>query len=255
MLQTVQLMIVPPNSVPVRDSGIWRCTVFVEDRPADDFVKLIPPYQIVREVLCALIAQEVGLPVLRPGVVLLNDAPFQTSERVAYGTLATPEQSLLRSMHDDSVLRSQLSRWPHLPLAIAFDEWIANSDRTVRNLLFRGASDFVLIDHGEAIPNGMPVGGAVPNLLARLAYADVNRDELRLAVGRVQDAAVAFDRIDMVSIQNASLAGNWDLDGMLSECCRFLTDRLAHLNDLIAQSLGVGQRNLPLRLQSEAAKP
>ena len=95
----------------------------------------------------------------------------------------------------------------------------------------------------------------MPNLLARLAYADVNRDELRLAVGRVQDAAVAFDRIDMVSIQNASLAGNWDLDGMLSECCRFLTDRLAHLNDLIAQSLGVGQRNLPLRLQSEAAKP
>ena len=138
MLQTVQLMRVPPNSVPERDRGVWRSAVLVEDKPVDAFVKLVPTYQIVREVLCALIAQDVGLPVLRPGVVLLDDAPFETSERFAFGTLATPERSLQRSMNDDTVLRSQLSRWAHLPLAIAFDEWIANSDRTVQNLLFAG---------------------------------------------------------------------------------------------------------------------
>ena len=254
MLQAVQLMIVPPNSLPVRGNGVWRCTVVVEDQPTDAYVKLVPTYQIVREVLCALIAQAVGLPVLRPGVVLLDDAPFETSERFAFGTVATPEQSLSRSMRDDSVLRSQLSRWTHLALAIAFDEWIANNDRTVRNLLFRGASDFVLIDHGEAIPSGMAVDGSVPNLLARLAYADVNRDELGLATRRVQDASVAFDEIDMTSIQTASLAEYWDADGRLSECCRFLTDRLVHLDDLIARSLGVGQRNLPLRSNRGAAK-
>ena len=100
----------------------------------------------------------------------------------------------------------------------------------------------------------MAVDGSVPNLLARLAYADVNRDELGLATRRVQDASVAFDGIDMTSIQTASLAGYWDADGLLSECCRFLTDRLVHLDDLIARSLGVGQRNLPLRSNRGTAK-
>ena len=254
MLQTAQPMVVPANSVPIWNNGVLRCTVIVEDQPADAVVKLVPTYRIVREVVCALIAQAAGLPVLRPGVVLLDDAPFETNERFAFGTLAAPEQNLLRSMHDDAVLRSQLSRWTHLPLAIAFDEWIANSDRTVRNLLFQGASDFILIDHGEAIPSGMAVDGNVPNLLARLAYADVNRDELGLAARPIQDAAVAFDSIDMPSVENASLAGYWDSDGMLSECCRFLTDRLPHLDDLIAQSLGIGQRNLHLRLHPRSTQ-
>ena len=245
MLQTVQLMTVPRGSAPVSHGAVWRCTVQVADKLADAYVKVVPKHQIVREVLCALIAQAVGLPVLHPGVVMLDGAAFATAERYAFGTLAADHRQL-QGIRDDAVLRSQLSRWRHLTLAIAFDEWIANGDRTVDNLLFRGASDFVLIDHGEAIPSEMAADGAAINHLARLAYADVNRDEEQVAVHRVQQAAVGFANVDLKAIETASLAGNWDPDGMLSECCRFLNDRLTYLDDLIARALGVPQQTLPL---------
>ena len=219
----------------------------VGDRIADAYIKPVPVYQIVREVLCGLIAQDVGLPVLRPGVVRLEGTPLGDQGRFAFGTLAT-ESRELQGMRDDAVLRNQLARWPHLALAIAFDEWIANGDRTPRNLLFRGASDFVLIDHGEALPPDLaPDGAPTTNLLARLAYTDVSRDEELAAVRRVQQAATRFSRVDMVAVENASLAGSWDPDAMLRECCRLLTDRLAYLADLIAQRFGDRQRNLRIQ--------
>lgn len=246
MLRTAQLMTMPPGTVLPSQVGVWPCTVQVDDKLADAYVKLVPKYQIVREVLCALIAQAVGLPSLRPGVVQLHAADLDTSESFAFATLAV-EQHHQPRMRDDSVLRAQLSRWPHLALAIAFDEWIANADRTIGNMLFRGVGDFVLIDHGEAIPSGLAADGPVTNRLARLAYPDVSRDEERSAVHRVQQAAVVFNDVDLKAIETASLAGHWDPDGMLRECSRFVADRLIHLNDLIAQSFGVQQRTLTLQ--------
>ena len=177
----------------------------------------------------------------------MEDTPLRDHGRFAFGTLATDVREL-QGMRNDTVLRSQLPRWRHLALAIAFDEWIANDDRTPSNLLFRGASEFVLIDHGDAIPSGLaPDGASTTNLLARLAYSDVSRDEELAAVRRVQQAATAFSRVDMAAIENASLAGSWDPDAMLQECCRLLTDRLPNLPDLIARRFGDPQQNLRIQ--------
>ncbi len=184
---------------------------------------------------------------------MLEEGQFDTNERFAFGTAFTPDQRMLRVTHDDSEVRDQVARrWQHLALAIAFDTWIANQDRTVRNLLHRGAGDFVLIDHGEAIPSGMEVDGSVPNLLARLAFADVSHDELRAATRRVQEAADVLQGVDMDRIELASLSGHWDSGGMLRECCRFLSDRLPLLDELIVTSLGAGQPELPLARQRGA---
>ena len=141
-------MTVRPGGKPISgSSGVWRCPVIVDDSETTAYVKPIPKYQLVREVVCALVAQAVDLPVASPGVADLDGAEIETSERFAFATL--PQGLSARSMGDDPILRGQLSRWPGLHAAIAFDEWIANPDRTPQNLLFRGTSDFVLIDHGE----------------------------------------------------------------------------------------------------------
>lgn len=248
-------MTVLAGSTPTLSGSVWQCTVHVGDGLADAYVKPIPLYQIVREVLCALIAQAVGLPVLRPGVVLVEDTALRDHGRLAFGTLAADTRQL-QGLRDDTVLRNQLARWQYLPLAIAFDEWIANADRTPRNLLFRGASDFVLIDHGEAMPPDLkPDEVSTANLLARLAYSDVSRDEELAAVRRVQHAATVFSRVDMAAIENASLAGSWDPDAMLPECCRLLSDRLPNLPDLIAQRFGDRQRNMLIQPARGTTRP
>ena len=143
---------------------VWQCPVRVGDSLTTAYVKPIPKYRLVREVICALVAQAIGLPVASPGGASLDGAEIETSERFAFATL--PHGLSARSMVDDPVLREQLSRWSCLHSAIAFDEWIANPDRTPQNLLFRGTSDFVLIDHGDAIAEGLSADSHVPNWLA-----------------------------------------------------------------------------------------
>lgn len=248
------LMTVRQGAGPIRDGSVWRCTVELGDELVEALVKPVPAYQVVREVLCAMIAEEAGLPVLRPGVVPLDRSPLRTPERFAFGTLALDARPLPR-MRDDNVLRRHLAQWPHLALAIAFDEWIGNSDRTVGNLLFRGAGDFVLIDHGEAIPADMsPQRASTANLLALLAFADVRRDEERAALQRVRSAAARLHEVDMASVMEASRAELWSPPDMLRECCRWLTDRLPHLDDLIAGRFGSGQRSLSMQPSKESTR-
>ncbi|MCE2425409.1 MAG: hypothetical protein J4F45_09970 [Pseudomonadales bacterium] len=223
---------------------VWQCTVQIGHAFELAYVKLVPLYKVVREVVCGLIAQDVGLPVVRPGVALLDESGLPTDGQFGFATSAVDVQALPR-IRDDAVFRERLARWPALPLAIAFDDWIANQDRTLENLLFRGASDFVLVDHGDAIPD-IAVDVPLLNRLARIAFSDVSKPEENVAVRRVQQVAAVFDQVDFEKIKLASLSQGWGGDAMLSECCRFLSDRLVHLDDLIAQSLGSTQQTLPL---------
>ena len=149
MLETVRPMRVLPGGSRLTTAGnVWRCPVQLADGTDVAFIKPLPPHQLVREVTCALVAQAVELPVVQPGVATLEDAEMDTNAQFAFASLEVDTQSAMR-LRDDTVLRSQLSRWPSLRTAIAFDEWIANADRTIDNLLFRDTSDFVLVDHGE----------------------------------------------------------------------------------------------------------
>ena len=243
-LRPTKLMTVRPGGKPISDSSdVWQCPAIVDDSEATAYIKPLPKYQLVREVLCALVAQAVDLPVASPGVADLDGAEIETSERFAFATL--PQGLSARSMGDDPILREQLSRWPGLHASIAFDEWIANPDRTPQNLLFRGTSDFVLIDHGEAIAQGLSADSQVRNWLARFMSSDLKREEESIAVQRVQEATALFKDVDFNLIQIASLARGWNGEEMLNECCRFLTDRLIHIDRLIEQAFGFSQRSLP----------
>ncbi len=237
-------MTVLPGGKPITGSpNVWQCPVIVDDSTATAYIKPIPKYQLVREVVCALVAQSIGLPVACPGVADLERAELDTTERFAYATL--PQGLSARSMRDDPVLRDQLSRWSGLHAAIAFDTWIANPDRTPQNLLFRGASDFVLIDHGEAMAQGLSADSHVPNWLVTFMSSGLKRDEEPVAIRRVQEATALFQKADFDRIRIASLAGGWHGEDMFDECCRFLTDRLRHIDRLIEQAFGVSQQRLP----------
>ena len=148
-------------------------------------------------------------------------------------------------MENDEILLAQLSRWPQLDTAIAFDAWIANSDRTARNLLFRETGDFVLIDHGEAIPSDALADTVVDNRLAKLAAPALSAHERAEAIRRVKRSSSRFHDVDFGAIEVASLAPAWGGQSMLKECCRFLVGRLDHLDGLIEQALGSRQQAIP----------
>ena len=76
--------VLPGGSRLAGAKDVWQCPVQVGVGTEIAFVKLLAPYQLVREVVCALVAQAVGLPVVQPGVATLESAEMDTDIRYAH---------------------------------------------------------------------------------------------------------------------------------------------------------------------------
>lgn len=145
--------------------GVHRAWVSWSDGKArDSHVKIVfssgerPDRHLVHEALAWLIADALKLPVPDfAGFLILNSQQIQrahpnrprTDRTLAWVTSTIEHGALpiVPNMEGDAHLTRELHDWPHLFGCCGFDEWLGNSDRYPRNLLRRGPSDFVLIDH------------------------------------------------------------------------------------------------------------
>ena len=112
--------------------------------------KRMPRFELVREVVGSLLAQAAGLPTPVPYVLETRGTEWQDNEGYAFATGYEGHYDLLRTARTSPPVVQGLVRWPHFPCAIAFDEWTANEDRTLSNLLLVGEREYLLIDHGSA---------------------------------------------------------------------------------------------------------
>ena len=126
------------------------------------FAKLLPVNERSIEAVCAWLAREIELPVPEPRFLRVTRTrmpqgcmwPFgEASEQVVFGTVAIEQvQQLVRT--DSSTVDALLDRWPALATAAAYDQLIANDDRTSGNILLGPHRDLWLIDHGRALGGG-----------------------------------------------------------------------------------------------------
>lgn len=201
--------------------------------------------QLIREVLCNLLAQELRTPAPVCFVLKHASAPLHQSDpgRFWFGTEQLG-RNYLRTLRGNLSNPPDLLAWPYLMDAIAFDAWIANGDRTLQNLLFLGQNKFALIDHGEALPPETDPNSNRPNLLTEhILQADphINRSDL---ARRIIQAASRFQNADFSRIVSAALADGWGGNPEFIELCKLLGRRLEHLPVLIEAQLGTGQRSL-----------
>ena len=206
-------------------------------------VKHTPLHELVREVLCNLLAQAVALPVPVPYVLKRSRGPTRTIDHV-FGTDFSGGRSLARAAREAPATGNHLLRWPAFLKAIAFDEWIANGDRTAGNLLYLGRKGFALIDHGEALPNGIGPDTKVPNRLARHLVASDPTAHPQDLSERVLASCAHFGTVNFGQVEIAASAPSWRGQTMLSECIRLLRDRIEHLPALVEEGFRVKQGQL-----------
>ena len=201
-------------------------------------VKQLPTYELARELVCALVANAVGLPVARPYIVDLN-ATGLPGQRWAFGSEYV--RTAQKIAQDEAILE-RLNRWPLLPLAVAFDELIGNEDRTLKNILYVPKSAFLLINHGAALPDDLqPQQLLRSNLLAdRVAGDPSGRSSPKQRVL----AAAATLQFDGAQIEVAAKGPAWGGGLMANECLRLLHDRRQYLQDLIASRFDPFQRRI-----------
>ena len=205
----------------------------------------MPPYELVREVLCNLLAQAVALPVPMPYVLDVRQSSWSTPNTShVFGTDYGSGRSLMRAARQAPNTLRHLLRWPPLHAAIAFDEWIANGDRTASNLLFVGRRDFQLIDHGEALPIGIGPKTKLANRLARHLVASNPTARPKDLSQRVLESCANFGTVNFDQIEVAAASPSWGGEPMMRECIRLLIDRRTHLPMLVEEEFRVNQGQL-----------
>ena len=146
--------------------------------------KSVPRFELIREVVCNLLAQAVGLPVPECFVVEYEQAhPENVSKTNQYwfATHFTGASSYRHVARSNLTQTMDLTKWTHFLPSIGFDTWIGNQDRTMTNLLFGSRNRYSLIDHGEALPQDMGPKSHYRNNFAEIWIARnerINPDKL-----------------------------------------------------------------------------
>lgn len=128
-----------------------RSIVRTNDSELEAFVKKVGMPEILVELVAAVLARRLGLPVPEPLLVFVPDE--LGGPELAFGSVSLHGKPTLGAMVNSGNLAvaKQLKSWRHLVPAACFDEWIANCDRHNGNLLCSGDGEFWLIDHGLSI--------------------------------------------------------------------------------------------------------
>ena len=193
--------------------------------------------ELVREVICNRLAYLLSLPVPKPFVIDTQGSYWRTRHRFIYASsLRRGYGGYPRSLQDSRISRDYLMEWPLICSAILFDEWIANGDRTPKNLLFAGRREFLLIDHGDAIPTYIDADSSTQsNELASYLNAKVFRDVRARATlqATIVGTFTQLDTIDTDQLADLLPKESWASEKEIGACLNFLRERREHLPSLI----------------------
>lgn len=215
------------------------------------YAKRLAARELFIEVISAVLGRQIGLPVPNPFLVRviplhLPDAHLSKSE-IFFGSedAIYPTLSRFAKFMD---AESRLKKWPHLIAAACFDEWIANSDRHEKNILYDGGNKFVLIDHGGALPEKQhALAGLTRNSFLRLACQEAGRAKKAKILEIIKSKNLpSYSRIleqDWSKVSGISNEKYFPAEKS-GEIVKFLEQRLHAMGPIMHESLEVFQGDL-----------
>lgn len=201
------------------------------------------------EALAAQVAQCMGLPCPSPFLVTVRPQhvgrPAGSARIIAFGSEAVGPQALARSVMNVNILMELLQQLKLTETACVFDEWIANSVRSPRDVLFDPGSGAAIIDHEGAMERDTRPDEAITNwLAARLLERTPDKDRPALLRAlQARTAAAHRARLSEVPAQAMFVQDGQDI---YLELLQFLEARLHHLNTLISKRVLPEQGTLAL---------
>lgn len=134
---------------------LWNGIALTTDGERRLYIKRARPYELLSECLCAVIGSEIGLNI--PKAYLVQDPLEWIGGGILIGSEDAGAPSLKQYLRQgDRAVQVAITRWGGLREAALFDEWTANPDRNLGNLLWDGADGWLLIDHARALGTWPP---------------------------------------------------------------------------------------------------
>jgi hypothetical protein len=239
----------PVQKIGTNKGRTFRATIVSSNRrKLSAFVKLLNIEDIAKEVLCAVLARKLHLPMLQPFYVgvdpfYLDGYPLANSQNVAFGI----EEDSLRSWRIRGNIESELVAWPEIERCAVFDLWIGNEDRYPDNLLFAGNKHFWLIDHEECLSASLKPESIIRSRLIEILGNGMKEFALHAMRKRLLHFVEDYKKIDWQEVLDLVLPDQIDgIEKHYLKYISFLKNRTHVMHDVVSECLGIKQRELEL---------
>lgn len=250
--------------VSFKDAGIanindtYRGQIYTEDHGTEfAIIKDLHPRELANEVIAALLAKMLGLPVPRAYIALspfsdleIKCAPSTQHGHLLFASVDVGAPSVATIVKKDGFSGSSIRKIIDLLLkgdlcgVYEFDTWSANTDRHPGNLLISGAGTYWMIDHGFCFSGpswtaaDLDYSLTFKNRLKDWVTPFLTQDEINVllaAVGKISDSARRVNIHEMgIKSHIPALIGDDDFEAMK----KFLSDRIPDVPRLTADALG-----------------
>lgn len=247
----------------IKRDELWRGEVFDQNDakapPVPVYLRVCKAMPLVAELLCGIFARHLNLPAPEVFVVLVekftlpgSDMLDPANRHLCVGTLDIGGNTFSQLIDERSdYAKRMLTQWQHLLPVTVLDEWLANTDRNLGNILYV-AQTLHIIDHAEAF------GGSHRSLFP---LADLTEDPLtnKLAAwlpgNTPAERQALLDRAHQWLVTNAgsldiadlvASAGldRWQSNAEEVELVNFISNRLKITHHLLCSRLGHPQLKL-----------
>ncbi|UAN57421.1 HipA family kinase [Serratia sp. JSRIV004] len=251
-MESIEVATLLPGAKKFHESNInqtWKGHVKTNTDTVVVFAKLIPPREICIEAYCALLGQALGIPIPKPFLILADSSSLDVLSPGHHALMFGSEDAAYPSFRRYAQCKEAMEKLEAFKSSLdvgVFDEWIANHDRNLGNMLYDGGEDFFFIDHGLAIPNDLlPTMPASDNNILRVLYSlKTEIEKFRVLRAASQNITPVCHSLNLLSIMDSTLAEKYipsaEINGILS----FLSRRLPVLESLIRSRIGIKQTDM-----------
>lgn len=196
----------------------------------------LPLRALLVEALAAQVGQCMGIPCPTPYIVTANPIHIGRAhgpKLLAFGSEQVGNRALTRSVLDTEVMLELLDKQRLTEQICCFDELIANSVRSPRDILFDPEHGAVIVDHEDAMQASVKADDAVTNWLADRVLERTPADQRAQLLKKLRARSEAVHRMQL-DVVPATV--QFDQQGVpaYSELLEFLRQRLTHLDQLLS---------------------
>ncbi|MCA9462479.1 MAG: hypothetical protein KC590_10140 [Nitrospira sp.] len=265
-LDDIELAALLPGAQLVTGQGnveeTWISEIYAESGPTVAYVKVLNQNQLASEVVCALIGMALNLNIPKPYLVLAEKQNLPGSkkwldgqnQKICFGSenAKSPSfrQLLTLNPNRKKAIWNILLKWDGFKETAWFDEWIANDDRNVGNVLWDGKK-FWLIDHSHSltgpdwVPNDLLNGKKVLNRFLGESFIN-NMDQTTKEDWKNLAGAEAsrYQVVELATLESCGMMKEYATDEQISAVIKFLKTRADNFFSLACERLQLPQQLL-----------
>lgn len=253
-MEQIKIGLMLPGATSFNDHNVnptWKGHVKTHDSVVVAYVKQVTVQELYAECVCAAIGRSLGLSIPKPIIVKVTHTIFEEIPEgeyaLAFGSEDAGYPSFRRYFKSEEALEKLKSYSKALDVGV-FDEWIANWDRNVGNILYDGGDKFSFIDHENALELSLDeTDSAKDNQIIRFICALKSEFE-KHKISRDIDVGIArkYKEFPFSLISEKTYASSYLPQEQIIKVIEFLEKRSEHIKILMNRRLGIQQQEMAL---------